>query len=155
MERTLFFVKPDCENPYIDKATALDVIGFLEGKLRKDGLGFRRVTGTRTGRITKDFWLEFYKHVEAGYPHIYGPMCEEFADGDLAVFVYEGPDIASRIKKIAGPTLYEKNIGKCTIREIGGNTNMGYRTIVHASDPDCADKEIEIFKKYGLLIEIR
>lgn len=154
LERIVFFVKPDCEDPLIDKATALEVVNFLESKLRRDGLGFKRVTGIRTGRIPKEFWLEFYKHIEEGYPQIYKPMCEEFAGKDLAVFIYEGENIAKRIKDIVGPTFYARNIDQDTIRRWWGNPNMGYRTIVHSSDKEAAKKEIELFKKYGYLEEI-
>ncbi len=156
MERTLFFVKPYCIDPYIDRFTPLDIIDFLEKRLRQDGKGrFRRVAGVRAGPMPKEFWLKFYTHVEGGYPHIYWPMCNEFAGGDLAIFVYEGPNMAERIKKITGPTLYINNIGKGTIREIWGNKDMGYRTIVHSSDPDSVEREIRLFKKYGYLRRLR
>ncbi len=70
-ERTLFFVKPYCKNPYIDKATALEVVAFLEDRLRADGLGeFTRVIGQRTGLIPLELWLEFYEPIKDKFPEI-------------------------------------------------------------------------------------
>ncbi len=148
IERTLFFVKPDCRNPHIDKATALEIINFLEEKLGND---FKRVLGIRTQPLSKEFYLDFYSHLKEEWSEILKEMTDEFNNKSLAVFVYEGPDIIRRVKQIAGPTKYTDNIGKGTIRKVFGNPNMKYRTIVHASDREGIRKDFQTFKKWGLI----
>ena len=147
-ERTLFFVKPDCESPHIDKATALEIIAFLEAELKTD---FKRLAAIRTQAVPEKFYREFYTHLKKTYPDILDAMATEFKGKSLAVFVYEGPDIIQRIEDIAGPTLYEDNIGLETIREKFGNNEMGYRTVVHASDITGVKRDFKIMKKYKLI----
>jgi len=147
-ERTLFFVKPDCESPYIDQATALEIIAFLEDNLENN---FKRLAAIRTQRIPKEFYEQFYAHLKADYSAVLEKMSTEFAGKRLAVFVYEGPEIIQRVKEIAGPTKYEENIGKNTIREKFGNPDMGYRTVVHASSPEEVAKDFQIIKDYKLI----
>jgi nucleoside diphosphate kinase len=142
-ERTIFFVKP-----YLDKSQALEIVNLLEEKLED---GFTRVLGIRTGRIPKEFWLEFYQHVEAKYPIPYEKMCSEFAGKSIALFIYQGQDITQRIRKIVGPTFYQENIGKGTIRELFADPNISYRTAVHASDREGVDQDFRIFKKWNII----
>jgi len=153
MERTLFFIKPDCKNPGIDKATALEVIAFLEDKLRFEG-EFTRIHAERTGPMPKEFWLEFYEPIKEIFPG-YEAMCGEFAGKSIALFVYEGEKIAERVKTISGPTQYRENVGTNSIRAKFGSPDMGYRTVVHASNRNDVKRELKVFKKYGLLKDLK
>ena len=148
IERTLFFIKPDCETPKIDKASALEIIAFLENKLEKD---FKRVFGKRTKDLPEEFYRDFYSQLEKDWPDVLEKMSTEFTDKSIAVFVYEGPNIMQRIRDIMGPRLYEENIGEGTIRELFGTSDMGYKTVVHASDKEGKRKDFLVFKKWNLI----
>ncbi len=78
-------------------------------------------------------------------------MATEFAGKSLAVLVYEGPGIIQRVKDITGPIRYKDNIGKGTIREVFGNPDMGYRTVVHASGIAKVKRDFRLMKKMGLI----
>jgi nucleoside diphosphate kinase len=147
-ERTIVFVKPHC-----DKSQALEIINLLEDKLRLKG-EFERVLGIRTGCIPKEFWLEFYQHIEAKYPVPYEKMCSEFANKNIAMFIYEGENIIQRTRDAAGPTFYKDNIGQNTIRELFADPCISYRNAMHASDSSRGfDSDFAIFKRRGIIPE--
>ncbi len=148
IERTLFFIKPDCENPRIDKSTALEIAVFLEDRLGRD---FKRVLSIRIGKLPKEFYLDFYRGLEEDWPDILEKMSTEFAGKSLAVFVYEGPNIIQRVKAIAGATRYQDNVGENTIRERFGNQDMGYRNVVHASDREGVEQDFNILEKWSII----
>lgn len=152
IERTLFFVKPDSENPGIDKATALEIIAFLEDRLKeKSGSDFKRVLCIRTPKMPREFYLDFYSQLRKDWPEVLEKMSAEFANKSLAAIIYEGPDIIQRVKDIVGSTRYWDNAGKGTIREKFGNQDMMYRTVVHASDKEGRRKDFIVFKKWKLI----
>jgi len=159
MEKTLFFIKPYFDE--YDESIALpakarrftpkerqEAGSFLEEKLGKDT--FRTLTCKRV-KASKEFWLEFYKHVKPKFPEGYETMCAEFADKEIIVYVLEGEDIIERARKIVGPTKYESNIGKGTLRERFASALNAYRSAAHASDIEGVKKDFELFKQYGLL----
>ncbi|OGJ21479.1 hypothetical protein A3K73_00745 [Candidatus Pacearchaeota archaeon RBG_13_36_9] len=158
MERTLFFVKP-CFDEY-DECIALpakarrftpedreETISFLEEKLGKDT--FRTLTCKRV-KASKEFWEQFYIHVKTKFPKSYEAMCTDFADKEIIVYVLEGENIIERVRKIVGPTKYELNIGKGTLRERFSSSLNVYRTAAHASNIEGVKKDLELFEQYGL-----
>ena len=80
-------------------------------------------------------------------------MCTEFSGKSIALFVYQGKDICKRVKDICGHWNYQKNT-EGTIRRVFGNRDMGYRTVVHSSDQNDFERELNTFKKYSLLVEL-
>ncbi len=149
IQTAFLFVKPDCKSPLIDKGRTLEIIAFLEDKL---GGNFERPPGIRTGPVPKDFYYDFYDHLNPKYTKILEKMAAEFAGKSITVFIYKGPDIIDRIRKIAGPTRYKDNRGKETIRGVFGHAKMWYRTLVHASaSPEDFENEYMIMQKYGLI----
>lgn len=155
IERTLFFIKPlimPARNGAIidNRATAVDIIDFLESRLMESG-DFERILSIRTPRMPEEFYRDFYSQLEKNWSYLLKKMAADFAGKSLAVFIYQGPDIIQRIRDIIGPTLYKDNIGKGTIREIYGNQEMWYRTVVHASDHDGKRKDFRVFKKWNLI----
>lgn len=146
-EKTLFFIKPESNNPFIDKATALEIISFLEDKL---GDNFTRTIAKRTPELPREFYEDFYSHLKGKFEML-DEMLDEFAGKSIAVFIYEGLDIIQRVKVISGATKYQDNIGKQTIRELFGNENMGYRTVAHASDREGVKHDFDVLEKWSII----
>jgi len=103
------------------------------------------------GRFTntpKSFWREFYSHLEKDYPKQLEKMADEFESYDLGIDIslIKGKNITQRVKKITGPTLYEKN-PDYTIRGHFGHYELP-NTIVHCSDSDDVKREIKVLRQY-------
>lgn len=151
VERTIFIVKPEDKDPSIDKASPLEIIAKLEDKLEGDGKGeFKRIYASRTPPLSRLCFEQFYEHLKGKWDGLDG-MLDYFAGKRIVIFVYEGEEIVQRIKEIAGPTQYADNIGEGTIRELFGNKQMGYKTVVHASDKEGVVHDFCVLQSLGLI----
>lgn len=138
---TVFFVKPHI----IQKRE--EIFEYLTNHIENPedfNIFFRK----RFEDTPKQFWRDFYSHMKETYPTELENMAVQFENYkkgiDLALI--RGKDIAKRVKKITGETLYKKN-PDWTIRGHFGPYKLP-NTIVHASDPEQVEKDIDVIKRY-------
>lgn|GEM_PF-4812981 len=133
-DRTLLFVKHE-HLPFAD-----EIFQYLREQTNAT-IPTQRIT-----TMPREGWGKFYEHVEEGYPEIYETMISDFAGKPIAFTVPTGKNIATIVKRLAGPTKYEDN-PSWTIRGKWGPYETPH-TIVHASDPDQVERDIRILIKY-------
>ncbi len=146
-EFTIFFVKPPF---YVMRKKIYNA--FFERLVLGDHIEWRGQP-----RTVADFYREFYADVEAKNPDGFNVMVEKYprtSGGLIDLARISGEGIVQRVKEIVGPTRYEDNFGKNTLREQFGPFVLP-NTVVHASTPEEVERDIEILIKYNLMPEYR
>ncbi len=138
---TIFFVKP-----HIIQESE-EIFKYLKEKITNPE-DFNIMSRKRFPQTPKEFWRDFYSHLEKKYPKELEKMATEFTayNTGIDLALITGEQIAQRVKEITGPTRYEDN-PDYTIRGHFGPYELP-NTIVHASDKEQVTKELKILKDY-------
>ena len=145
-DSTIFMTKPWC-----GRDIEASAIWMLEDFLNEKGT-FERKSIKRVSVPPRDFWEEFYGDVR-GWEG-FRAMIDDFMKLGRGPIIasYYGGDVAEIVKEILGPTKYEDNVGKRTIRGVLGNPDeIVWRNIAHAPKPEEVAENLRVFKKYNLI----
>ena len=147
-ERTLVILKPG------NFGYCLEIFSCLEDLLKETG-DFSRTIPSHISRIPEELMREHYKNI-AHLP-IFEPNVKAFSNSEDGVVacVYSGENIIGRVRKAVGNTAPEK-AEPWTIRAIFSKDTMEQawkelrylNNVIHASDKDNAEREIELWKDY-------
>ncbi|MCX7956832.1 MAG: nucleoside-diphosphate kinase [Endomicrobia bacterium] len=140
---TLIIIKPDA---LVKSLTGNILTRLSEAKLRIIGAKVVKVTRELAEKhyahlVDKPFFNDLYEYFSG---KVYGPEYER-----ILVFVYEGEDAISRVRKIAGAT-NPLEADTTTIRGAYGRINKKgvMENVIHCSDSEeSAEKEIKLWFK--------
>ena len=145
---SVFFTKP-----HIDKPTALEVILMAEDYLEDSG-GFKKLFQTFVDSPTYAFWDDFYVDLKGKWD-MREDMIEDFMrcstlrGHGLHLRIYNGENVASRLKDALGPTKYRDNLGQGTVRESFMNPNVpSWHTVAHAPKPEEVRDNLDVLVKH-------
>jgi nucleoside-diphosphate kinase len=141
--KTLVIIKPD--------AIQRNLIVNILSRLQKEDL---HISNMRIKWMDKPLAEEFYGHVKEKVvdQRIFYNIVDYMGSMPLLFLVFEGNDVAKRIKTLAGATDPSK-AAKGTIRgDFGIDTKeradrelRPVKNLIHTSDPEAAEKEIKMF----------
>ena len=116
--------------------------------------GFKKLFQTFIDSPTYAFWDDFYADLR-GKLDIREDMIGDFMQYSmlygqgLHLRIYNGDDVASRLKNILGPTKYRDNLGRKTIREEFMNRNdPQWHTVAHAPKIEEIRDNLDVLMKH-------
>lgn len=139
-ERTLVILKPD--------AIQRGIVGEIISKFEKKGF---KIVGLKMIQVDKNLAEKHY--IEHKGKPFYDELVEFITSGPVVVFVVEGRNAISNVRKMVGATNPEEALPG-TIRHDYG-LHIG-KNIIHASDSkESAEREIDLFFNIDELVDYK
>ncbi|NPA38355.1 MAG: nucleoside-diphosphate kinase [Candidatus Nanohaloarchaeota archaeon] len=140
MERTLVILKPD--------AIQRGIVGEILSRFEKRGF---KIIGLKMMQVSRELAEKHYLEHQ-GKP-FYDELVEFITAGPVVVFVVEGNNAISNVRKMVGATNPEE-AAPGTIRHDYG-LHIG-KNIIHASDSrESAEREIDLFFNIDELVDYK
>ena len=139
-ERTLVILKPD--------AIQRGIVGEIISRFEKKGF---KIVGLKMIQVDKNLAEKHY--IEHKGKPFYDELVEFITSGPVVVFVVEGRNAISNVRKMVGATNPEEALPG-TIRHDYG-LHIG-KNIIHASDSkESAEREIDLFFNIDELVDYK
>jgi len=155
LERTLFFVKD-----YIEPEMANVILDYRDYLLIKRGARFIK-TNRFIFHLSTEQYKEFYQPIRKEFPEIHELMCNDFGESQYPIvgdilegdFEIDGRGLINTVRYVLGHRIIEQ-AEPWTIRGKFGRykqNGKGWRTVAHASTRDQVERDIELFRKWGVI----
>ena len=148
-ETVFTFIKP-----HIKKKQARGIQREFKRRLLETEESFIIVTNGLTRELLESFWIGHYGHItEEAFPEkrrmIFEFSCM-YRRGILFEVIRGKRGITTHAREVLGDKKYEK-AEEGTIRNLYGHPDMGFNTIMHVSDLERVEYELENMRKHRII----